>query len=77
MPGIIISNYMSSGFLLVFLQETKLRGHKLKLVVYKSKKAAKIVTMQEEGSEFEQTIAFLELQTQEIEDEVQNSLEEV
>ena len=48
----------------------------MKLVVYKSKKTAKIETMQEEGSEFEQTITFLELQTQEIEDEVQNSLEE-
>ena len=58
-------------------QETKLQGHKLKQVVYTSKKAAKIVTRQEEGSEFEQTIAFLELETQEIEDEVQNSLEEV
>ena len=34
--------------------------------MYKSKKAAKIVTMQEEGSEFEQTIAFLELETQEM-----------
>ena len=33
--------------------------------------------MQTEGSEFEQTITFLELETQEIEDEVQNSLEEV
>lgn len=33
--------------------------------------------MQEEEREFEQTVAFLELETQEIEDEVQNSLEEV
>ena len=33
--------------------------------------------MQEEESEFEQTVAFFDLETRGIEDEVQNSLEEV
>ena len=43
----------------------------------KSGKATNIVIMHEQESEFGQTIAFLELGTQEIEDEVKNSLEEV